>query len=273
MGITVRLPDGSPLGLGDGASGADAAAAIGPGLAKAALALKADGELRDLAAPLADGEEIAIVTHRDPEALELIRHDAAHVMAESVLDLWPEAKISIGPPIEDGFYYDIEFPDGVKVTDEDLPRIEERMLEHIGADESFQRRDIPPAEAIEHFREQGQDYKVELIEDLVRDEGVKTVSLYRNGDFEDLCRGPHGPSTGRIKAVRLNSLAGAYWRGDESRQMLTRIYGTAFFSQKDLDEHLERIEQAKARDHRRLGPELGLFLFREESPGMPFWLP
>jgi len=273
MGITVRLPDGSPLELEDGASGADAAAAIGPGLAKAALALKAGGELRDLSAPLADGEEIAIVTDRDPEALELIRHDAAHVMAESVLDLWPEAKISIGPPIEDGFYYDIEFPDGVRVTDEDLPRIEERMREHIGADESFRRRDIPPAEAIEHFREQGQDYKVELIEDLVRDEGVETVSLYRNGDFEDLCRGPHGPSTGRIKAVRLNSLAGAYWRGDESRQMLTRIYGTAFFSQKDLDQHLERIEQAKARDHRRLGPELGLFMFREESPGMPFWLP
>ncbi len=273
MGITVRLPDGSPLELDDGASGSDAAAAIGPGLAKAALALKAGGELRDLSAPLADGEEIAIVTDRDPEALELIRHDAAHVMAESVLDLWPEAKISIGPPIEDGFYYDIEFPDGVRVTDEDLPRIEERMREHIGADESFERRDIPPAEAIEHFRGQGQDYKVELIEDLVRDEGVKTVSLYRNGDFEDLCRGPHGPSTGRIKAVRLNSLAGAYWRGDESRQMLTRIYGTAFFSRKELDEHLERIEQAKARDHRRLGPELGLFLFREESPGMPFWLP
>ena len=273
MAITVRLPDGSPLELEEGASGADAAAAIGPGLAKAALAVKVDGDIRDLAAPVRDGEEIAIVTDRDPEALELIRHDAAHVMAESVLDFWPEAKISIGPPIADGFYYDIEFPDGVKVTAEDLPRIEERMREHIAADEPFERRDLPAGDAIEHFRARGQDYKVELIEDLIRDEGVETVSIYSNGPFEDLCRGPHAPSTGRIKAVKLNSLAGAYWRGDEARQMLTRIYGTAFFSQKDLERHLERIEEAKTRDHRRLGPEMGLFLLRDESPGMPFWLP
>ncbi|HET8592090.1 MAG TPA: threonine--tRNA ligase [Solirubrobacterales bacterium] len=271
--LTVTLPDGSPLELPEGATGADAAAAIGPGLAKAALALRSDGELRDLSAPLADGEEIAILTDRDPEALELIRHDAAHVMAEAVLELWPEAKISIGPPIEDGFYYDIEFPEGVKVSDADLPRIEEEMRRHISADEPFERRDIAIAEALELFRSQGQGYKVELIEDLVRDEGVETVSLYRNGPFEDLCRGPHGPSTGRIKAFRLKALAGAYWRGDESRQMLTRIYGTAFFSQQDLEQDLQRIELAKANDHRRLGPQLGLFMLREEAPGMPFWLP
>ncbi len=147
------------------------------------------------------------------------------------------------------------------------------MRAHIAADEEFSRRDVPVAEAIEIFRGQGEDYKVELIEDLVADEGVETVSLYRNGPFEDLCRGPHGPSTGRIKAIKLNSVAGAYWRGDETRQMLTRIYGTAFFSTKDLEAHLERIEQAKARDHRRLGPQLGLFMLREEAPGMPFWLP
>ena len=147
------------------------------------------------------------------------------------------------------------------------------MRAHVGADEPFERRELPVAEAIELFREQGQDYKVELIEDLIRDEGVETVSLYRNGPFEDLCRGPHGPSTGRIKALKLSSLAGAYWRGDESRRMLTRIYGTAFFSKSDLEAHLERIEQAKARDHRRLGPELGIFMLREEAPGMPFWLP
>ena len=271
--LTVTLPDGSPLELPEGATGADAAAAIGPGLAKAALALRSDGELRDLSAPLADGEEIAILTDRDPEALEMIRHDAAHVMAEAVLELWPEAKISIGPPIEDGFYYDIEFPEGVKVSDADLPRIEEEMRRHISADEPFERRDIAIAEALELFRSQGQGYKVELIEDLVRDEGVETVSLYRNGPFEDLCRGPHGPSTGRIKAFRLKALAGAYWRGDESRQMLTRIYGTAFFSQQDLEQDLQRIELAKANDHRRLGPQLGLFMLREEAPGMPFWLP
>ncbi|HEY1237345.1 MAG TPA: threonine--tRNA ligase, partial [Solirubrobacterales bacterium] len=242
------------------------------GLAKAALAIKVDGELRDLSAPLAGGEEIEIVTDKSPEALELIRHDAAHVLAESVLDLWPDAKISIGPPIENGFYYDIEFPDG-NPGEEDLGRIEERMAEHVRADEPFERRDLPAKEAIEIFRRQHQDYKVELIEDLVRDEGAETVSLYRNGPFEDLCRGPHGPSTGRIGAFKLTSLAGAYWRGDETRQMLTRIYGTAFLNRKDLEQHLERLEQARERDHRRLGPELDLFQFRPEAPGMPFWLP
>ena len=195
-------------------------------------------------------------------------------MAEAVLELFPGTKVTIGPPIENGFYYDFEFPDRTSRS----PRrtcepIEEAMRAHIAADEAFERRDVPVAEAIELFRGQGQDYKVELIEDLVRDEGVETVSLYRNGPFEDLCRGPHGPSTGRIKALKLSSVAGAYWRGDESRQMLTRIYGTAFFSKKDLEAHLERIEQAKARDHRRLGPQLGLFMLREEAPGMPFWLP
>jgi threonyl-tRNA synthetase len=270
--MKVRLPDDSELELEDGANGADAAAAIGAGLAKAALAIKVDGELRDLSAPLAGGETIEIVTDRSPEALELIRHDAAHVLAESVLDLWPDAKISIGPPIESGFYYDIEFPDGGP-GEEDLARIEERMAEHVKADEPFERRDLPAKEAIELFRDQSQDYKVELIEDLIRDEGAETVSLYRNGPFEDLCRGPHGPSTGRIGAFKLTSLAGAYWRGDETRQMLTRIYGTAFLNRKDLEQHLERLEQARERDHRKLGPELDLFQFRPEAPGMPFWLP
>ncbi|MEK6277148.1 MAG: threonine--tRNA ligase [Actinomycetota bacterium] len=272
-GITVTLPDDSTLELPETATGADAAAAIGPGLAKAALAVRAGGAVRDLAAPLRNGERIEIVTDRDPDALELIRHDAAHVMAEAVMELWPETKVTIGPPIETGFYYDFEFPEDVKVTDADLERIEQAMAEHIEADEPFERRDIPTSEAIEKFRAEGQDYKVELIEDLVRDEGVETVSLYRNGPFEDLCRGPHAPSTGRIGAVKLTSLAGAYWRGDETRQMLTRIYGTAFHSRKDLEQHLERLEQARERDHRRLGPQLGLFMLREEAPGMPFWLP
>jgi threonyl-tRNA synthetase len=271
---TFTLPDGKPLELPAGATGADAAAAIGPGLAKAALAIKVDGELRDLAAPLpAGGGEVAILTDRDPEALELIRHDAAHVMAEAVMDLYPGTKVTIGPPIDSGFYYDFEFPPGTRITEEDLPKIEQAMLEHIGADEEFSRRAVPAAEAIELFRGQDQGFKVELIEDLVRDEGVETVSLYRNGPFEDLCRGPHGPSTGRIKAIKLSSVAGAYWRGDETRESLTRIYGTAFFSKKDLEQHLERLEQAKERDHRRLGPQLGLFMLRKEAPGMPFWLP
>ncbi len=272
--VVVTLPDGKPLELDPGATGADAATAIGPGLAKAALAIRVDGELRDLAAPLPEGgAEIGIVTDCDPEGLELIRHDAAHVMAEAVTELYPGTKVTIGPPIESGFYYDFEFPPDTRITEEDLPKIEAAMQKHIDADEQFGRRDVPVAEAVELFREQGQDFKVELIEDLVRDEGVETVSLYRNGPFEDLCRGPHSPSTGRIKAIKLNSVAGAYWRGDENRESLTRIYGTAFFSKKDLEAHLERIEEAKARDHRRLGPQLGLFMLRDEAPGMPFWLP
>jgi threonyl-tRNA synthetase len=271
--VRVELPDGSPLELPDGASGADAAAAIGPRLAKDALAVKVDGQVRDLAAPLLDGERIEILTADRPEALEVLRHDAAHVLATAVLDLWPGTKVSIGPPIENGFYYDFEFPDGFRPSDEDLEPIEERMSAHIESDERFERSEISARGAIERFRAEDQPYKVELIEDLIRDEGVESVSLYRNGPFVDLCRGPHGPSTGRIKAFKLNSVAGAYWRGDENRQMLTRIYGTAFFSKRELEEHLERLEQARARDHRRLGPQLGLFALRPEAPGMPFWLP
>jgi threonyl-tRNA synthetase len=273
--LTVKLPDGSPLELPAGATGADAAAAIGPRLARDALAVRVDGELRDLAAELPDGAKLEIVTAdgADDDALWLIRHDAAHVMATAVTELWPGTKVSIGPPIESGFYYDFDFPDGSRPSEADLERIEEAMRAHVAADEPFERADVSVAEALERFRAAGEPYKVELIEDLVRDEGVDTVSLYRNGPFTDLCRGPHGPSTGRIKAFKLNSLAGAYWRGDETRQMLTRIYGTAFFSAKDLEQHLERLEQARARDHRRLGPQLGLFMLREEGPGMPFWLP
>src|SRR4051794_14213212 len=226
--MTVRLPDGTELELEDGASGADAARAIGEGLARAALGIRVNGELRDLGRPLEDGASIEIVTSRDEDALWLVRHDAAHVLATAVMQLYPGVKISIGPPIDGGFYYDFEFPDGTKVGEDDLARIEERMRQHIKADEPFERDDVPVAEAIERFRAEGQDYKVELIEDLVRDQGVDTVSLYRNGPFTDLCRGPHGPSTKDVKAFKLTSVAGAYWRGDEHRQMLTRIYGTAF---------------------------------------------
>jgi threonyl-tRNA synthetase len=271
--MQVELPDGTALELADGASGEDAARAIGEGLARAALAIKVDGELRDLSAPLGDGARIEIVTERSPEALELVRHDAAHVLATAVTELWPGTKVSIGPPIEDGFYYDFEFPEEVKVSEDDFERIEQKMREHVKADEQFERSDVPAAAALERFRGEDQDYKVELIEDLVRDTGVQTVSLYRNGPFTDLCRGPHGPSTKRIKALKLLSVAGAYWRGDASRQMLTRIYGTAFLSKQDLDEHLHRLEEARARDHRKLGREQGLFIFSELSPGSPFWQP
>ncbi len=275
--MTITLPDGSSLELEDGATGADAARAIGEGLARAALGIRVrrDGgapALQDLDAPLSDGDTIEIVTAKSEEdgggPLWLVRHDAAHVLATAVLELYPGVKISIGPPIEDGFYYDFEFPEGVKVSEDDLASIEQKMREHIKADERFERSELPVDEAIERFKAEGQDYKVELIEDLVRDEGVDSVSLYRNGPFTDLCRGPHGPSTKRIKAFKLTSVAGAYWRGDASRQMLTRIYGTAFLSKEELEEHVRRLEEARARDHRKLGRELDLFMFSELSAGV-----
>ena len=271
--MTVKLPDGTELELEDGATGADAARAIGEGLARAALGIRVDGELRDLGRPLEDGASIEIVTNRDEDALWLVRHDAAHVLATAVMELYPGVKISIGPPIDGGFYYDFEFPDGAGPSEDDFERIEARMHEHVKADEPFEREDVPVAEALERFRAEGQDYKVELIEDLVRDQGVETVSLYRNGPFTDLCRGPHAPGTGRIKAFKLTSLAGAYWRGDANNKMLTRVYGTAFLSKDDLKQHLEMLEQARQRDHRKLGRELGLFMLSDLSPGMPFWLP
>ena len=282
MAITVHLPDGTPLELPDGATGADAAAAIGAGLARAALAVRvshpevgeAGGEVRDLARALPDGARLEIITARSGEdALRLIRHDAAHVLAAAVTELYPGVKISIGPPIENGFYYDFEFPESVSVSDADFPSIEERMREHVRAAEFFLREEVPVAAARQRFLDERQDYKVELIDDLVAGQGVETVSLYTNGPFTDLCRGPHAPSTATVKAFKLQSVAGAYWRGDSSRTMLTRIYGTAFFSEKELAEFLERLEQARARDHRKLGRELGLFAFSEVSPGAAFWLP
>ena len=271
--MKVILPDGNELALADGATGAEAAAAIGPGLAKAALAVTLDGQIQDLAAPLRDGAAFGVVTGKSDEALDLIRHDAAHVLASAVIDLYPGTKVSIGPAIENGFYYDFDFPEGITISEDDLPAIEDRMREHIKAAESFERSDIPVAEALERFKALGEDYKVELIEDLITNESVESVSLYRNGEFTDLCRGPHTPATDRIKAIALQSVAGAYWRGDSSRKMLTRIYGTAFLSQKELDAHLELLEEARARDHRRLGTQLNLFRFSEVSPGSAFWLP
>ncbi len=303
MSITVTLPDGKQLELPDGATGADAAAAIGPGLARAALAIElslgtepgstgTDGDgpqVRDLALELSDGAHIAILTDKSgPQALELIRHDAAHVLAAAVMELYPGVKISIGPAIENGFYYDFEFPDGIAISEADFAKIEERMRAHIKAAETFEREDVPVAQARERFLSERQDYKVELIDDLVRGasygagagsgaaEGVQrleSISLYTNGPFTDLCRGPHAPTTKSVGAFKLNSVAGAYWRGDSSRTMLTRIYGTAFFTKAELEQHLERIEQAKARDHRKLGRELGLFTFSDVSPGAAFWLP
>src|SRR4051794_6279569 len=287
--MRVTLPDGSFRELPDGATGADLAAGIGPGLARAAMAIRVldgkpekrdgtaydDGRIRDLSQPLGDGETVEIVTAKDGDgdALKLLRHDIAHVLAESVLELYPGTKVSIGPPIADGFYYDFEFPHGVTINEDDFEKIEARMRQHVKADEPFERSEVTAGEAIERYLQEDQPYKVELIEDLVKNQGVKTVTLYRNGDFLDLCRGPHTPATGRVKAFKLTSVAGAYWRGDAKRQMLTRIYGTAFGSKAELDAHLERLEEARKRDHRKLGKELDLYMFSELSPGSPFWLP
>jgi threonyl-tRNA synthetase len=284
--MDFELPDGTTLTLADGATGADAAAAIGAGLARAALAVKVNGEVRDLARPLpnsdsADGDKpakIEIITDRSGEdALALIRHDAAHVLAESVMELYPGVKISIGPAIENGFYYDFDFPDGTSLGEQDFEKIEKRMREHVEADEPFVREEVRVGDALERFVTEGQDYKVELIEDLIRNADrshpVHTVSLYTNGPFTDLCRGPHAPSTKRLKVFKLQSVAGAYWRGDANKPMLTRVYGTAFFSKKELDAYLERLEKARANDHRKLGPQLGLFTFSDVAPGAAFWLP
>jgi len=278
--VKVHLPDGTALDLPAEATGADAAQAIGAGLARAALAVRVNGErrLRDLSAPLMDGDRLEIVTSRSPDVdgvspLELIRHDAAHVLATAVTELYPGVKVSIGPPIDEGFYYDFDFPEGVRISDADFEAIEARMREHVKAAEPFERSDVSVAEALERFRSEDQDYKVELIEDLVRDEGVETVSLYRNGPFTDLCRGPHAPTTKSVRAFKLQSVAGAYWRGRSDRPMLTRVYGTAFLSREDLEAHLERLEQARARDHRKLGRELGLFMFSDLTPGAPLWQP
>jgi threonyl-tRNA synthetase len=228
--MEIELPDGTVLALDDGATGADAAAAIGPGLARAALAVKLDGRLRDLSRPLLNGEydadgprpRLEIITERSgEEALALIRHDTAHVLAAAMLELYPGVKISIGPAIENGFYYDFDFPAGVVVNETDFPAIEAAMQRHIDADETFTREDVTTAQALERFRAEDQPYKVELIDDLIANDAVQTVSLYTNGPFTDLCRGPHAPSTKRIKAFTLQSVAGSYWRGDASRQLLT----------------------------------------------------
>jgi threonyl-tRNA synthetase len=278
--MDYELPDGTRLSLENGATGADAAAAIGAGLARAALAIKVDGELRDLSRQLPESNgngaapKLEILTDRSgEEALQLVRHDAAHVLAAAMLELYPGVKISIGPAIDNGFYYDFDFPDGVTVNDADFPQIEAAMKTHIDADEPFVREEVSAQDAIQRFHEEKQPYKVELIEDLIKNENATTVSLYTNGPFTDLCRGPHAPTTKRIKAFKLQSVAGSYWRGDANRQMLTRVYGTAFFSDKDLQAHLELIERARANDHRRLGPQLGLFGFSELAPGMAFWYP
>jgi threonyl-tRNA synthetase len=266
--ITVVLPDGSQRVLNSGATVLDLAASIGAGLAKAAIAGKVNGELVDLSAKLPDNAAVAIITEKSPEALEIIRHTTSHLMAQAVKQLFPQAKVTIGPAIETGFYYDFDVDH--PFTPEDLEKIEKRMQELAKAAEPIQRQELSSADAVRKFKDMGEDYKVELIEDL----GVDSVSIYSQGDFADLCRGPHLPSTSFCKAFKLTSIAGAYWRGDEKRKMLQRVYGTAFADKKELDAYLERIEEAKRRDHRKLGRELDLFSFNDEvGAGFAIWHP
>ena len=266
--IKVSLPDGSERSLQEGATVFDLAASIGTGLAKAAIAGKIDGNLVDLNSKLSDGNAVEIITEKSPEALTIIRHSTSHLMAQAVKALFPQAKVTIGPAIETGFYYDFDVDH--PFTPEDLERIEEKMRELAKADLKIERSELSSADAIALFKGMGEDYKVELITDL----GAETVSLYTQGDFCDLCRGPHLPKTSFIKAFKLTSIAGAYWRGDEKRAMLQRVYGTAFVDKKELDAYLARIEEAKKRDHRKLGRELDLFSFNDEvGAGLVIWHP
>ena len=267
--MKVILPDRSELELPEGATGLDAARAIGPKLAQDAVLVRANGSVRDLRLPLADGEEIQILTTRDrhdPDALWVLRHSAAHLLAEAARRLYPGTKVAIGPPIENGFYYDFEFPE--PVGEDALERLEEEIRREIAEGREWEREEIGRDEARRLFESQEEPYKVELVDTAEGD-----ISLYKQGDFVDLCRGPHLQNADPIKAIKLLSLAGAYWRGDETKPQLTRVYGTAFFDPKDLEEHLHRLEEAKRRDHRRLARELDLVDFSELAPGMPFWHP
>ncbi len=262
--IHLTLPDGSVRELPAGSTGHDLARAIGPGLAKAALAIRIDGQIRDLARPIDADATVSILTERDPDALEVLRHSTAHILATAVRQIFPNAGIGFGPPIEDGFYYDFEVPR--PFTPDDLARIEEVMRGVTAADYPFEREVVDRAEANRRFADD--PLKLERISELGPDE---TITIYTDGPFVDLCRGPHLPSTGRLKHFKLLTTAGAYWRGDERRQMLQRIYGTAWFKKDDLDGYLHRLEESKKRDHRRVGRELDLFMFHQFAPGAAFW--
>ena len=267
--MNVKLPDGSALELPDGASALDAARAIGPKLAEQAVLARVDGEPRDLRLSLPDGASLEILTtrsHDDPDALYVLRHSSAHLLAEAVRRLHPGVKVAIGPPIENGFYYDFEFPEPIR--EEDLAAIEAEIERELAEGRAWERAEIGRDEARARFEAEGEPYKVELVATAAGD-----ITLYTQGDFTDLCRGPHLQDSSPIKALKLTGLAGAYWRGDEKNTQLTRIYGTAFFTQADLDAYLERLEHARANDHRRLGPQLDLFHLQDASPGSPFWHP
>lgn len=264
--IEVTLPDGSKREFDSPVTVGDVAASIGAGLARAALAGKVNGKLVDQSHPITENSTVSIVTDKDPEGLEIIRHSTSHLMAQAVKELYPEAQITIGPVIENGFYYDFSLPK--HLTNEDLPLIEKKMDEIVKRDLPIVREEMDRDEAVKYFNSIGEHYKAEIIGSIPAGE---TISLYRQGDYVDLCRGPHVPSTGRLKVHKLMKLAGAYWRGDSKNEMLQRIYGTAWAKKDDMAAYLHMLEEAEKRDHRRLGKELDLFHFQEEAPGLIFW--
>ena len=267
--VALTFPDGARRDYQDGISGFDVAKGISPSLAKRTVAMALDGEVRDLSEAIHADAKIEFLTREDPRALELIRHDCAHVLAEAVQTLWPGTQVTIGPVIENGFYYD--FFRNEPFTPEDLPAIEKKMREIIARDKPFTREVWSRDKAKQVFRDKGEYFKVELVDAIPEDQELK---IYKQGDWFDLCRGPHMTSTGRIgSAFKLMKVAGAYWRGDSSREMLSRIYGTAFAKPEELDAYLKQIEEAEKRDHRRLGREMDLFHFQEEAPGSVFWHP
>ena len=264
--VSLTFPDGSVRAFDAGTTGRDVAESISKSLAKKAVAVAIDGTLRDLADPITDGR-IEIITRADPRALELIRHDAAHVMAEAVQELWPSTQVTIGPVIENGFYYD--FARDTPFTPEDLPKIEAKMKEIIARNQPFTKEVWPRNKARQVFKDKGETYKVELVDAIPEDQDVK---IYYQGDWFDLCRGPHMASTGQVgTAFKLMKVAGAYWRGDSNNPMLTRIYGTAWATQEELDQYLHVLAEAEKRDHRKLGREMDLYHFQEEGPGVVFW--
>lgn len=264
--IEVTLPDGSKREFNSPVTVGDVAASIGAGLARAALAGKVNGKLVDLSYPITENSTVSIVTDKDPEGLEIIRHSTSHLMAQAVKELYPQAQITIGPVIENGFYYDFSLPK--HLTNEDLPLIEKKMDEIVKRDLPIVREEMDRDEAVKYFNSIGEHYKAEIIGSIPAGE---TISLYRQGDYVDLCRGPHVPSTGRLRVHKLMKLAGAYWRGDSKNEMLQRIYGTAWAKKDDMAAYLHMLEEAEKRDHRRLGKELDLFHFQEEAPGLIFW--
>jgi threonyl-tRNA synthetase len=277
--IAVVLPDGSRKELAAGATGVDLAAAIGPRLAKVALAVRVDGELRDLSRPLPDGAQVAIVRDQDAEALDLMRHSSAHVMAQAVMDLYGKdvVRLGIGPTIRSGFYYDFDFTDGRRLKEEDLSAIEARMRQIVKDDEAFVREEVPREQALSVWGARGDRFKVDLIHGIPAGETISFYRCLRDGAeaFIDLCRGPHVPRTGRLDVTfKLLNVAGAYWQGDEHNPMMQRVYAACFRTQAELDAHLHNLEEAKRRDHRKLGRELKLFQFTDEvGPGLPLWLP